>query len=155
MITPSPTWATFQLEAPELAAFGEARLSSGRPSFLATVRHDALPRVHPVSASVKKGHLALYMYPSSPKGHDILKDGRIALHANVEDHDGSGGEFHLRGRGYLIVEPDETDVLRDAGFPPKSGYILVELEPEQAFGCTYPADGPPVIMRWRRSATVR
>ncbi len=59
-------WKMLQGAAPGLAAFGEARLSSG-VAYLATVKTDGSPRVHPVTPILGDGRLFLFMEPSSPK----------------------------------------------------------------------------------------
>lgn len=153
LASPVHPWSEFALAAPELAAFGAERFDDDHPSFLATVRDTHLPRVHPVSARVKAGHLALYMYPTSPKGKDLMLDGRYALHCSVADHQGGAGEFYVRGFGARVDDPDRQRELADAGFPAKEGYVVVELGVDEAFSSTYPAAAPdPVVVRWRRAA---
>src|SRR5215213_9785514 len=90
------TWGAFVAAAPTLAAFG-LEASQRRVAFLATVRPDGSPRVHPVTPIVADGRLFLFMEPTSPKGHDLRRDGRYALHALVLDEAGGGGEFSVRG----------------------------------------------------------
>ncbi len=82
-------WKTFTQQAPELAAFGKARFSSG-VAYLATVRADGSPRVHPVTPIIGE-QLFLFMEPTSPKGDDLRRDDRYALHCAVEDSGGGGG----------------------------------------------------------------
>ena len=53
------SWQDFALAEPELSAFGEARLGTVRPAYLATVRADGMPRVHPVTPIIGEGHLLL------------------------------------------------------------------------------------------------
>src|SRR5262249_8174128 len=48
---PMTTWGHFAAAEPELADFARARLH-GKPSYLATVRADGSPRVHPVTPIV-------------------------------------------------------------------------------------------------------
>jgi hypothetical protein len=76
-------WSDFERSASELAAIGRDRLSTDSPNYLATIRGGGLPRVHPVSATVRGGRLAVYMYPTSPKGQDLVVDGRYAPHCSV------------------------------------------------------------------------
>lgn len=143
------SWATVARARPDLAAFIEPRLNGDEPSYLATVRGLALPRVHPVAARVRAGRLGVYMYPTSPKHHDLVDDGRYALHTSVADHDGSGGEAHLRGWSRHVTDPDHADQMAQAGFPARDGFVLHELLIESVFVCTY--DGPdatPNIRRW-------
>jgi hypothetical protein len=144
-------WSEFEAGAPELAAFGRARLDSEAPSYLATVRRDELPRVHPVGAKVKAGRLALYMYPTSPKGKDLVADGRYALHCNVSDNQGGGGEFYVRGYAIRVDSSEHQALVAEAGFPPKNGFDVFELGVDEAFSCTYDESTErPVIQRWQR-----
>ena len=56
----------FGAEAPHLEAFGRRRLER-RIAYLATIRADGSPRVHPVSPFIGGGCLAVYMEPTSPR----------------------------------------------------------------------------------------
>ena len=64
------SWKLLEDQHPELAAFGSARLN-GRVAYLATVRKDGSPRVHPMTPIIGEGHLFVFMEPTSPKGHDL------------------------------------------------------------------------------------
>jgi hypothetical protein len=59
------TWAEFAQQAPELAAFGEARFRSG-VAYLGTVRDDGSPRLHPVTPIIGE-QLYLFMEPTCPR----------------------------------------------------------------------------------------
>jgi hypothetical protein len=72
------SWSMLEEKNPELAAFGSARLH-GQVAYLATVRKDGSPRVHPLPPIIGQGHLFVFMEPTSPKGHDLRRDGRYAL----------------------------------------------------------------------------
>ena len=63
-------WPQFAASNPELAAFGATRLVSS-PAYLATIRPDGSPRVHPVSPIVAPSGLFLFMEPTSPKAADL------------------------------------------------------------------------------------
>lgn len=145
-------WHGFAAADPALGAFGEARINTAAPSFLATVRDGALPRVHPVGARVKGGHLALYMYDTSPKARDLDNDGRYALHCSVADNDGGDGEFQVRGYGVRVSTDVHKAALAAAGFIEREGYILYELGVSDAFACVYGDDGSAKIQRWRQSS---
>jgi len=145
-------WSDFERSAAALAAIGRDRLSTGTPNYLATIRGDGLPRVHPVSATVKGGRLAVYMYPTSPKGQDLVVDGRYALHCSVSDHDGGDGEFYVRGIGARVDQPELQRELAAAGFGQLDGYVLYELGVDEAFACSYSGESrDPLIVRWRWS----
>ena len=98
------TWKLLQDQQPELAAFGAQRLN-GAVAYLATIRKDGSPRVHPMTPIIGQGHLFVFMEPTSPKGHDLQRDGRYAIHCSVTDTSGSSGEFILTGRARLIDDP--------------------------------------------------
>src|SRR3954466_14368216 len=97
------TWAEFAQQAPELAAFGKIRFGS-EVAYLGTLRADGGPRVHPVTPIIGQ-QLFLFMEPTSPKGRDLERDGRYTLHCAVEDMNGGGGEFYVRGRGTFTDDP--------------------------------------------------
>jgi hypothetical protein len=142
------SWADFKDAAPQLAEFGESRLNGDVPSYLATVRGKALPRVHPVQAIVSPHRLLLFMFPSSPKAHDLERDGRFALHTAVVDNDGSNGEFFLRGRARRVSDSEVRKEATQWGYEPRPEYILFELDVGEAVANVY-ENGKPSFTRWR------
>ncbi|MFO7320947.1 MAG: pyridoxamine 5'-phosphate oxidase [Chloroflexota bacterium] len=144
------TWQDFADAAPELAAFGAQRLKAA-PAFLATVRANGLPRVHPVTPIIAEGHLLLFMEPTSPKGHDLQRGSGYALHCGVADNDGGEGEFCLTGHAVLTTDPVMRELASRYGYQPKDHYILFELTVESAFSTIYPGGGPPVRRSWKAS----
>jgi Pyridoxamine 5'-phosphate oxidase len=141
------SWQDFTLAAPELAAFGETRLKNG-PAYLATVRPDGSPRVHPVTPIFAEGHLLLFMEPTSPKGHDLQRGSAYALHCSVSDNSGGEGEFGLMGYAVLTEDPILRQSAARYGYQPKDFYILFELTVERAFSTVYPAGGQAVRKHW-------
>src|SRR6266571_9020706 len=99
------TWQVFEAAAPEIAAYAIQRLA-GRVAYLATVRPDGGPRVHPVTPIIGAGGLFLFMEPTSPKGRDLRERSWYALHNGVPDIRGTGGEFSVIGRAVPVDEPD-------------------------------------------------
>lgn len=145
------SWGEFAAEAPELAAFGEVRLTA-LPAYLATLRGDGSPRVHPVSPIIGSGRLFVFMEPGSPKGRDLLARRSFALHSGVPDTFGTGGEFTIMGRGALVVDPDERSIAGDsAGYPPEDRYILFELTVNEARAHGYGDVVVPIPPRWPSS----
>jgi hypothetical protein len=142
------SWKHFEQANPQLAAFGHERLHR-RVCYLATVRKDGSPRVHPVSPLISDGHLLVFMEPTSPKGHDLRRDGRYALHSSVADNDGTGGEFTVAGRARLVQSP-ALRMTADAahGTPPRERWILFEFEVEMASSTVY-QDDSPVRVHWQ------
>jgi hypothetical protein len=141
------TWQEFAEAEPELAAFGAGRLA-GQVAYLATVRRDGSPRVHPVTPLLAAGRLFLFMEPASPKGHDLRRDNRYALHCAVSDSSGSSGEFAVRGSAHLVEDVALREAAaRAAEVTPKDRYILFELRVEEALSTVY-REGKPVRQRW-------
>ena len=91
------TWAEFESAAPDLAAAAAARwpgivalhrgepVPAGEPAFtiayLATARPDGSPRVHPFCPVLAAGRLCAAIPARSPKGDDLRRDPRCAIHA--------------------------------------------------------------------------
>jgi hypothetical protein len=97
------SWKEFAQQAPELAAFGEARFGKG-VAYLGTLRADGSPRVHPVTPIIAE-QLFLFMESTSPKGKDLQRDARYTLHCAVEDANGGEGKFYVSGRAALTNDP--------------------------------------------------
>lgn len=140
------SWKEFAQQAPELAAFGEARFRSG-VAYLGTVRADGGPRVHPVTPIIGE-QLFLFMEPTSPKGKDLQRDPRYTLHCSVEDSGGGGGEFYVRGRGTLVTDPlVREQAVKAASYKPADRYIAFVFTIEFAFMNVY-VDGGSKSSRW-------
>lgn len=140
-------WMEFAQQAPELAAFGEARFRSG-VAYLGTLRADGSPRVHPVTPIIGD-QLFLFMEPTSPKGKDLQRDPRYTLHCSVEDASGGEGEFYVSGRAVKTGDPQvRAQAMHASPYVPADRYILFVLTVEFAFMNTY-VDGEPHPRRWR------
>ncbi len=145
---PAATWAELTAAAPELAAFGAARLGVP-PAYLATVRDDGVPRVHPVTPIVGGGHLFVFMEPTSPKGRDLTERGWFALHNGVPDEAGSGGELVITGRARLVTDGDLRDIaVASASYEPAARYILFELGLTDVRAKVYGDVAAPSPARW-------
>lgn len=142
------SWGDFALAEPELAAFGEDRLKSG-PAYLATVRADGMPRVHPVTPIIGAGRLFLFMEPTSPKGQDLQRGSGYALHCWVLDNDGGDGDFGLTGYAHLTDDPAMRELAARHGYQPQARYILFELTVESAFSTVYADADAPIRKRWQ------
>lgn len=151
------SWQEFADADPELAAYGAGRLAQ-RVAYLATVRPDGGPRVHPVTPFIGQGRLIVYMEPTSPKGRDLRRDARYALHCGVEDTGGGRGEFLLLGQARLVEEDalraQLFDVARSAGMTPKERFVIFEFHVGSVLATTYQA-GDPVRRRWQATGASR
>ena len=145
------SWKNLEETQPALATFGIERLN-GHVSYLATVRKDGSPRVHPVTPIVGQGHLFVFMEPTSPKGHDLRRDGRYALHCGVSDNSGAGGEFIATGRAYFIDNPElRALAVGLASYTPADRYVLFEFDLENVTSTVY-QDGQTVRQHWQSQA---
>ena len=148
----SVPWGEFAAQAPELAEFGALRLGVV-PAYVATVDDAGVPRVHPVTPIIGEGRLFVFMEPTSPKGHDIVRRGVYALHSLVLDDKGTGGEFAIRGRGERIdSEQIRAIAVRSASYQPQDRYVLFELHVAEARCNGYGDVALPEPPTWHASA---
>jgi hypothetical protein len=99
------SWSDFASADPALAESIRATVHQygAGLGYLATIRADGGPRIHPVSPSIVGGRLHCCLI-ESPKRRDLERDSRYALHAYPSDD--SDDEVGLRGRAQLITDPD-------------------------------------------------
>ncbi len=147
------TWAEFELAEPELGAFGRERLD-GQVCFHATLRADGWPRVHPVEPWIATGLLLVRFRARSPKVDEVLRDGRYALHSPMDNPDGVGGEFMVRGWMERVSDthPAAQRFAQDAPYP----LAFYAMSVEEVVVTTY--EGPdldPVYRRWRSGQATR
>jgi hypothetical protein len=98
------SWSDFASAAPSLADSIHKAFYQYGPglAYLATVRPDGGPRVHPVSPAIVAGGLYCVML-DTPKRRDLERDGRYAMHAfPAEDAD---DEACMQGRATLVIDP--------------------------------------------------
>jgi hypothetical protein len=151
------SWDEFERANPEMAAAGRKLLRQFGVGlgFLATVRRDGGPRVHPVCAILCDGGLFGLIGPS-PKQGDLRRDGRFALHTfPAVDRD---DEFYLTGRAVERVEAALAARVRAAqeaaGGTSSGDEALFEFDIERALLSTYkkrgePDNWPPLYTKWR------
>jgi hypothetical protein len=148
-------WGEFESAASELAAFG-AHLLRNAPAYLATVRLNGRPRVHPVSPIIADGGLFVFMEPTSPKGADLRRGSWYALHNGVPDAFGSGGEFRVTGQASLVGDPIVREVAaKGAGYAPEDRYVLFELGVSEARCNGYGDVALPDPRHWSELRTAR
>lgn len=110
------TWAEFADAAPEMAALGLRQFEKFHIAYLATVRKDGAPRVHPVSPIIAGGRLYVATALASPKRLDLARDGRYMLHALPGKDD---AEFWVRGQARRV-----TDDLTRAAVSTAAGHTI-------------------------------
>jgi pyridoxamine 5'-phosphate oxidase-like protein len=146
------TWSTFEAAAPELATAGQRLLYQFGPGlgYLATVRPDGGPRLHPICPIVTEGELWAFILRRSPKCRDLERDGRYALHTfpSAEKDD----EFALTGR----VERVDDDAARARAIEATTAQVgeeeeaLYRFDIHNALLAVYEARGvfPPAYAKW-------
>lgn len=110
------SWAEFARAASDLAEIGRGLLFQFNVglAFLATVRTDGGPRLHPVCPVLSADHLFVLITAGSPKRQDLVRDGRYAMQSFPQPRPGSD-EFYLTGRAVLVEdEAARAAILRDA-----------------------------------------
>jgi hypothetical protein len=154
------SWSDFAAASPQLAAGIRALLQQYGPGmgYLATVRPDGGPRVHPVSPVITEGGLYCFVV-TSPKRRDLERDGRYALHAYPPEE--TDDEACVSGRAVPVTDPlvvaHLADTLRAA---PEVGWRLFELTIETAMLRRHGTGGAlplaagvrPVTRTWRDPA---
>jgi hypothetical protein len=123
------TWKDFATAAPELAQAGRGLLNQFGVglAFLATLRPDGAPRLHPVCPVISGERLYVLITPTSPKRADLVRDGRYALQTFPQPKPGSD-EFYLAGRARMVDEPaTRIAVMRDAQHMADESETLFEL----------------------------
>jgi hypothetical protein len=126
-------WKAFSVDAPELAETGRGLLEQFGPglAFLATVRADGAPRLHPVCPVLSAGRLFVLITAESPKRRDLERDGRYALQTFPQPKPGSD-EFYIAGTATHVENAaTRADVLADAKHRPEPSEIAFELSIER------------------------
>ena len=96
-VMPARTWGQFAEDVPQMARAGRDLLYQFGPglAFLATVRSDGGPRLHPVCPVVVDAGLYAFVGNQTPKLADLQRDGRYVLHTFPPEH--VDDEFYVTG----------------------------------------------------------
>jgi hypothetical protein len=147
------TWAEVAAAAPELARAGERLFRTFTLAYLATVRRDGGPRVHPVTITVHDGSLYAFLVRGTPKRADLLRDPRYALHS-FPSFPGGTTESFVDDAVVVVgpARPIEDGATRAAvaavhNDTVHEGDLLFELDVDQAQRKTR-RDGKAVYSRW-------
>jgi hypothetical protein len=147
-------WEAFERDAPGLASAGHRLLYQHGPGlgYLATLRNDGAPRLHPVCPVVAVGGLYVFVGNQTPKVNDLRRDGRYALHTTGSEE--VDDEFAVSGTARIA----EDDGVRPAVY---EAYVatgaftendtLYELLIDRALHAKYGPrpSWPPEYTRWR------
>src|SRR5436305_10255345 len=106
------SWGEVAKADPGLTEFGHELFEQFGIAFLATVRKDGGPRLHPVCPMILQGHLFVSITATSAKKHDLCRDGRYVLHALPGPSD---AEFFVRGHAVQVDDLDTLAVVTASG----------------------------------------
>jgi len=147
-------WCEFAEERPELAEHGREMIYQYGVGlgYLATVRKDGAPRVHPVCPTLANGGLYLFILTQSPKCYDLLKDDRYALHTFPKTE--SDDEFYVTGRATPTGDTEVRRIVYDvytATGAHTANDTLFELSLDRVLFAKYAQRGswPPEYTKWR------
>jgi len=148
------SWGGFVEQAPRLGAYAAERFAdeaTGRLTYISTVRKDGGPRVHPVKVFPAGEGLFLFMYPDSPKGYDLQRDPRIALHAAVTPNPFASGELAAHGTASIVEDArirEAASAVAPFAEPPAATNVLYAIDLDFVMGA-FVVDGAPLRLRWR------
>jgi len=145
------TWAEFEAGAPRMAARGLEQLRTIPVGYLATVRRDGSPRLHPVCPHLALGRLFVVVTDQSPKRFDLVNDGRYSLHLlppPLPPEDPAFDEFELNvtGRARRVPVSDAATWAAVRAVCPyefPDSHWLFELEIEGALTSVWDPIGAP------------
>jgi hypothetical protein len=124
------SWQEFRRSQPEAAAVGRALLYDVGVGlgFLATVRPDGGPRLHPMCPLLTDDGAYAFIVPS-PKQRDLHRDGRYALHSiPLEVNEDA---FYLTGRVRHVVDGTLRRQLGEQFADERSALSIPPPGPEQ------------------------
>lgn len=142
------SWKEFEESALELAQLGYEKLNR-KIAYLATIKKDGSPRLHPVTPFIGQGMLFMFTEPSSPKIRDLRRDGRYALHCAV-GRDGPLIEYLISGIAEEVSDPSirmQAATMADSPVV-LAGYVLFEYFVKSVLVIEYDEEGKPVVRRW-------
>lgn len=149
------SWSEFAADEPRLADEIRRLMQQYGPGFgyLATVRADGGPRVHPVSPVITDEGLFCFVI-DSPKRRDLERDGRYALHSFPPEE--SDDEAYVAGHARPVTDPARVTRVAEIGrAAPQVDWRLFEFTVDVAMltrrdHAARPAEAPgrPAVQVW-------
>jgi hypothetical protein len=128
------TWTEFERHQPALADAGRRQyyqFGIGL-AFLATIRPDGGPRVHPVCPVIGPAGLHL-LIKAGPKQQDLRRDGRYALHSEMCPPPRHDDGFAIIGRAREVIDADTAGVVRRQVLAERDGKVWPGFDEEAIF----------------------
>ncbi|MDW5327263.1 pyridoxamine 5'-phosphate oxidase family protein [Plantactinospora sp. KLBMP9567] len=145
------SWSEFASDEPRLADAIRVLIQQYGPGlgYLATVRADGGPRVHPVSPVITDEGLFCFVV-DSPKRRDLERDGRYALHSfPPEDSD---DEAYVAGRARPVTDQARVDQLAgNLRAAPQVDWRLFEFTVDVAMVARHGSNGATPLAAGDRS----
>jgi hypothetical protein len=148
------SWRDVELEAPELARLGRARLHSARVGMLGTLRRDGSPRISPIEPYLVEGQLLIGAMAWSAKASDLRRDPRYVLHSAVTGPDSGEGELKLYGSAVQAGQ-DLRDAAADAwwrAWAPEKAVVFTLHIGQAVFVDWNLSRGLMTVHRWSRGS---
>jgi hypothetical protein len=128
------TWNEFKQQQPALAEAGRQQfyhfgIGLG---FLATVRPDGGPRVHPVCPVISPAGLHLLII-AGPKQDDLRRDGRYALHSEISPPPRQDDGFALTGLAAEVTDLQISGIVRGQVLAERDGKVWPGFDEEVIF----------------------
>jgi hypothetical protein len=128
------TWTEFTRQQPALADAGRRQFYQFGIglAFLATVRPDGGPRVHPVCPVIGPGGLHL-LIKDGPKQRDLRRDGRYALHSETCPPPRADDGFAITGRASEVTDAAAIRAVREQVMAERDGKVWAGFDQEAVF----------------------
>jgi hypothetical protein len=143
------SWKLFEEDSPRLARLGYEKLNR-KIAYLATLKKDGSPRLHPVTPFIANGMLFIFTEPTSPKIQDLKRDRRYALHCTVGG-EGPLVEILISGEAVVISNPrvrEQAESIAASSVVIES-YVFFEFQVEGVLVVEYDEKRKPVVNRWK------
>lgn len=135
------SWGEFARAEPEMAKVLQKSLNWIPITYLATVRKDGAPRVHPICPIIGGDRMFVAVAETSPKRYDLRNDGRFAMHALPDKRD---DEFYMTGRATMVEDAATRKLVSDsAGHTVHDSDWVFEFDIEQVMTAYWEKMGQP------------
>jgi hypothetical protein len=128
------TWTEFERHQPFLAGAGRKQIYQVGIglAFVATVRPDGGPRVHPVCPVISEAGLHV-LIKAGPKQEDLRRDGRYALHSETCPPPRHEDGFAITGRAREVTDAQTAGMVRRQVLAERDGKVWPGFDEEAIF----------------------